>query len=225
MVLDRCVTRRRREIGEGFEAIVSNRQRTRNMEFLRWLQDSGFAVSIKESAVLYEIPLVLHAIGMAALVGFSTAVYLRILGFASRLPLAPMEQFFPIMYAGFWVNAISGVVLFSIYPIKAVSNPGFFVKMGGVVLAVVCLRRVKREVFGNPASLDSSAVPTKGKILAGAGLFVWLVTITAGRLMAYHGITGVERDSALAVLVVTAVMLLAGYAVARGLGSSETQQM
>ena len=191
------------------------------MEFFRWLQDSGVAVSIKESAVLYEIPLVLHAIGMATLVGLSTAVYLRILGFASSLPLAPMEEFFPIMYAGFWVNAISGLVLFGIYPIKAVTNPGFFIKMGGIVLAVVCLRRVKRQVFGNPASLDTSPVPTKDKILAGTGLFVWLVTITAGRMMAYHGITGVERDSSLAVLVVTVVMLLAGYAVARRLGSSE----
>jgi hypothetical protein len=188
------------------------------MEFLAWLEHSGFAMTVKQSAVLYEIPLVLHAIGMAALVGLSTAVYLRILGFGSSLPLAPMEQFFPIMYAGFWVNALSGVVLFSLYPIKAVTNPGFFIKMSGVVLAVVCLRRIKRQVFGHPAVLDTRPVPTRDKILAGTSLFVWLATITAGRLMAYHGIAGVEWATAFAVLVVTVMLVLAGFAAARILG-------
>ena len=191
------------------------------MEFFVWLEHSSVAISIKESAVLYELPLVLHAIGMAALVGLSTAVYLRILGVASRLPLAPMEQFFPLMYAGFWINAISGVVLFSIYPVKAVRNPGFFIKMGGVVLAVLCLRRIKRKVFGNPANLGTTPVPTKDKVLAATALLVWLVTITAGRLMAYHGIANVERQSSLAVLAVTSVLLLAGYAVSLRSGSSE----
>ena len=188
------------------------------MEFLVWLEHSGFAMTVKQNAVLYELPLVLHAIGMALLVGFSTAVYLRILGFASSLPLAPMEEFFPIMYAGFWINAISGFVLFSLYPIKAMTNPGFFIKMGGVVLAVVCLRRIKRQVFGNPAVLDTRPVPREDKVLAGTALFVWLATITAGRLMAYHGIAGVEWAAAFAVSVVTLMLVLAGFIVARVVG-------
>ena len=190
------------------------------MEFLTWLEHSGFAMTIKQNAVLYELPLVLHAIGMALLVGFSTAVYLRILGFASSLPLAPMEQFFPVMYAGFWVNATSGLVLFSLYPIKAVSNPGFFIKMGGVVLAVVCLRRIKRQVFGNPALLGTTPAPLPDRILAGTALFVWLATITAGRLMAYHGIAGVEWASAFAVSVVTIVLACAGFVAARLYGAN-----
>jgi hypothetical protein len=93
------------------------------MECLTWLEHSGFAMTIKQSTVLYELPLVLHAIGMAILVGFSTAVYVRILGLASSVPLAPLERFFPVMYAGFWINAASGVLLFILYPIKAVTNP------------------------------------------------------------------------------------------------------
>jgi hypothetical protein len=68
-----------------------------DVEYLNWLEHSSVAMTIKQNAVLYELPLVLHAIGMALLVGFSTAVYLRILGCATSLPLAPMEQFFPVM--------------------------------------------------------------------------------------------------------------------------------
>ena len=162
---------------------------------------------------------------MAILVGLSTAVYLRILGFASSVPLAPLERFFPVMYAGFWINATSGVLLFSLYPIKAVTNPGFFIKMGGVVLAVVCLRRIKRQVFGNPAVLDTRPVPTADKVLAGTALFVWLATITAGRLMAYHGIAGVEWAAAFAVSVVAVTLVLAGFAAARILGGSRPSHM
>jgi hypothetical protein len=195
------------------------------MQFLVWLEHSGFAMTVKQSSVLYEIPLVLHAIGMAILVGLSAAVYLRILGFASSLPLGPMEGFFPFMYAGFWINAASGVVLFSLYPIKAVTNPGFFIKMGGVLLAVVCLRRIKRQVFGNPAVLDTRPVPSGDKVLAGTALFVWLATITAGRLMAYHGIAGVEWAAAFAVSVVAVMLVLAGLVVARILGGSRPSQV
>jgi len=190
------------------------------MEFFSWLENSGFATWVREGAFLwaYDIFLTCHAVGMAALVGLSAAVDLRILGVAPRLPLGPMERFFPLMYAAFWVNAISGVVLFIAYPIKAVTNPGFYIKMGGVVLAVVCIRRIKRQVFGNPVNLGTRPVPMNGRILAGASLLIWVGTITAGRLMAYHDIAGVERQTSLAMFVATVVMLLGGYAVTRPSG-------
>jgi hypothetical protein len=197
------------------------------MDFFAWLEQSGFAMWIKQSDSLlgYDLYLTCHAIGMAILVGLSAAVALRILGFAPRLPLGPMEGFFPLMFAGFWVNAVSGAVLLITYPVKAVTNPGFYIKMGGVVLAVVCLRRLKRQVFGNPVGLDTRPVPMNGKILAGTLIFIWVGTITAGRLMAYHGIADVEWETSLAMLVVTGVMLLTGYAAAALWGWSKPSQV
>lgn len=198
------------------------------MEFFAWLEDSTFSTWIKESSSVWPYDLLClssHAIGMAVLVGLSVAVALRILGFAPSLPLAPMERFFPLMYAGFLVNAVSGTGLFIAYPVRAVANPVFYIKMGGVVLALVCLRRIRREVFGNPASLGTRPVPMNGKILAGALLFIWMGTIATGRLMAYDGVAGVEGGTALAVLIVTVVMLLAGYAAVRLLGWSQPSQV
>ena len=96
------------------------------MEFFAWLEHSGFSMWIKQSESIWPFDLLClssHAIGMAILVGLSSAVALRILGFAPRLPLAPMEELFPLMYTGFWINAVSGAVLFSVYPVKAVTNP------------------------------------------------------------------------------------------------------
>ena len=190
------------------------------METLVWLENSGLGTWVRESPSLFAYSglISLHAFGLAFAAGVSAAIALRILGVAPRLPLGPMERFFPLMYAGFWVNAISGVVLFIAYPIKAVTNPGFYIKMGGVVLAVVCIRRIKRQVFGNPVNLGTRPVPMNGRILAGASLLIWVGTITAGRLMAYHDIAGVERQTSLAMFVATVVMLLGGYAVTRPSG-------
>ena len=86
------------------------------MEFFTWLDGSGFAIWIREwqAGWAYDVFLTAHSVGMGVLVGLSSAVYLRVLGFAPSLPLAPMERFFPLMYAGFWVNAISGVFFLSV---------------------------------------------------------------------------------------------------------------
>jgi len=183
------------------------------VEFFHWLQDSSFATWLREADVLwaYDLYLTSHAIGMAAVVGLSVAVALRILGFAPSLPLAPMEKYFPFMFAGFWLNFGSGIVLFVAYPVRAVTNPGFYIKMTGVALAVLCIRRIRRQVFGDPACLGTKPVPMNGKILASTLLFIWWGTILAGRLMAYHEVANVERATSFAVLTATVVMLLAGF--------------
>ena len=38
---------------------------------------------------------------------------LRLLGVARSIPLAPLRGLFPVMYVGFWVDALSGLALLS----------------------------------------------------------------------------------------------------------------
>ena len=187
------------------------------MTFFDWLEHSPFSMWVKDPDTLfgYDMYLSAHAIGMGILVGLSAAVALRILGFAPRVPLGPMEKFFPVMLAGLWINAVSGVVLFVVYPLKPISNPGFYVKLGLIVAAVVCLRRIRHQVFGNPACRGTEPVPADGKILAGALLLIWLGAILAGRLMAYHGIANVEWQVPVAMALVVPSMLLVGWLASR----------
>jgi hypothetical protein len=193
------------------------------MEFLAWLESTSFPTWIRESPSVwgYDFVLSSHAIGMAAVVGLSAGVALRILGFAPGLPLAPMRKFFPFMIAGFWISVVSGAVLFAAYPVKAITNPGFFIKMGGIAVALVCLRRIMYQVYaaqaaGTPVSADARFAPTNGRVAAGTLLFSWWVTITAGRLMAYHDIENVEWEASLAIALVSAA-LLAGFLAVRSL--------
>ena len=55
--------------------------------------------------------LTLHTTGMGILVGFNWALDLRLLGVARQIPVLAMEKFFKVMWIGFWLNLITGIVL------------------------------------------------------------------------------------------------------------------
>jgi len=141
----------------------------------------------------YPTILFLHTIGLGLVAGISGAIDLRILGVAERMPLAPMEDFFPLMWAGFWINAISGTVRLMADATTKLGNPVFYVKMGFIALAVINIFVLRKQVFRDPL-LDKRPVPMNGKILALTSLTLWIGSITAGRLMAYLGpVSGLSK--------------------------------
>jgi hypothetical protein len=158
------------------------------MDFLLRLEQSGFSTWIRESSSLFAFPgvLLLHTIGMGVVVGINAGIDLRILGIAPALPLAPMERFLPILWAGFWVNAATGVILVVADATTKLSNPDFYVKMIFIALAVINLRMLRNRVFRDPL-IDKEPLSTNAKVLAVTSLIFWLGAITAGRLMAYVG--------------------------------------
>ena len=186
------------------------------MEMLQAIEASSFSMWVKESSTAYVAVLAFHTIGLVFLVGISGATAMRILGVARSMPLEPMEDFFPLMYVGFWINAVTGMVLLSLYPTKFFVDATLYIKLGAVTLAIVIIRKFQAHVFGEGANLDTAAGSKKAKMLAGTLLAVWLIATTAGRLMAYTLPT--KLQTAAAVLVVAVVVLLIGYFVGRGLG-------
>lgn len=156
------------------------------MEFLAWVESTAFSTWIRESPSMFAFPgfLVLHAIGMGFLAGTNAALDLRILGFASGIPVSLMEKFFPVMWFGFVVNAVSGVLLLIAYPTKALTNPVFYLKLGCIAAGLALAFRLRRTVIRNPAS-ESAAVSLNGRLCAVFSLGLWAIAITAGRFLAY----------------------------------------
>ena len=156
------------------------------MDFLSSLEQSGFSTWMKESPSVWAYPTVLflHTVGLGFLVGTSMAIDLRILGFSPNLPLQPMKRFFPVMWAGFWINAASGVVLMVIDATSMLVNPLFYIKLACIALAVISGRLIWNQVFLSPVDKDAP-IGTGSRLLAGASLFFWIAAITAGRLTAY----------------------------------------
>jgi hypothetical protein len=130
------------------------------MEILTAIHDTGFATWVRESPSLFAFTgiLFLHAVGLAFAVGVSAAIDLRILGVAPNLPLAPMEKLFPVIWVGFWINVLSGVPLLMANAEQDLINLTFYAKMLFIALAVVSVRMVRHQVFGDMAT--QPAVPT-----------------------------------------------------------------
>ena len=157
------------------------------MQFLTYLEQTGFSIWVRESRSLLSYPgiLLLHTYGMAIVVGLIAGIDLRILGFAPALPLAPMRKLLPIMWVAFWLNAATGTILMVVDATTKLRNPDFFVKMGFILVAVIVQRLIEKRVFRAP-HVDAP-LTTNARLLAATSLVCWLGAITAGRLLAYVG--------------------------------------
>ena len=153
--------------------------------FLETLERSGLSTWIRESesAFAYYFVLVIHNIGLALLVGASGVLGARLLGFVPELPLAPLRRYFRFVWAGFWLNVVSGVFLLIAYPTKALTNPVFYIKLIFIAAGVVVLKRIERQLPRDVTARD--AVPAMPRSLAVWMRGLWLAVLTAGRALAY----------------------------------------
>ena len=84
-------------------------------DMLTALENSSFSEWLLGSPSLWAYPtvLTLHTLGLGVLVGANWALDLRLLGVAPGIPLRALEKLFRWMWIGFWINAVSGVMLFA----------------------------------------------------------------------------------------------------------------
>jgi len=155
-------------------------------DIFRAIEATGLSVWIRESDSWFSFWLILsvHAIGMGVLVGASVLIGLRILGLAPDLPLAPLKRFYTFIWAGFWMQVASGLLLLIAYPTKSLTNPLFYLKLTLIGLALASMQMLRNRVFADP-SLNEATMMTRGRIFAIWALVFWVAAVTAGRLLAY----------------------------------------
>ena len=156
------------------------------MSFLLWLESTRIATFIRESVSLLGYPTftTAHTLGMGIIVGTSSVVALRLLGFAPTLPLAPLKKLFPTMWFGFALNLLSGTGMTMAAATKLVPHPLWIAKMTCVLAAVAVLRVLQVRVFRDP-EVGTKPLDTSTKVLAGSLLGLWLLGMITGRLIAY----------------------------------------
>jgi hypothetical protein len=161
------------------------------MDLLQSIESSGFSQWVKQSGSLWAFPgiLLMHTYGMAVLVGIIAGIDLRILGLMPAVPVAPLRRLMPLVWAAFWVNAVTGTMLLAADATSKMRNLDFGIKMAFIVLAVITQRVIQKRVFSDP-DLDRQPFSSNAKMLAAASLVCWLGAITAGRLLAYVGNPG-----------------------------------
>jgi hypothetical protein len=159
------------------------------METLLSIENSGFGTWMRESSSLFAFPmfLFLHTLGMSMVAGGATIINFALLGlWPKNAPVKPLEKFYPLLWTGFWLNAITGVSIFTKDASTYGRNPDFYVKLLFVFAGVALLTVMRRKVFHDP-QVDNGPMPARAKMLAWASLLCWFAAIVSGRLIAYVG--------------------------------------
>jgi hypothetical protein len=166
-------------------------------ELLNSIEQSGLSSWLRgsDSWFGFYFVLLVHTLGLALLVGSNVVVDACILGIAPGLPLESLKRLFGVMWVGFGLNVASGLLLLVAYPTKSFTNPVFYVKLTLITLAMITTQRIKTQVFNG--RLTEPEMMGKGKSMAKWSLALWIMSITAGRLLAYtytyvlYGVTAV----------------------------------
>ena len=154
-----------------------------------WLGNTPWSVALHESRYAFLVVLTVHVLTLAVFVGTAMMIDLRLLGVTMRrVPVSEvMERLVPWSGAGLLLMLTSGALLFYAAPLVRYQNIFFRLKMAALVLALLNAWLFRRTVYRRIADWDRDPVPPRQARLAGAlSLVLWVIIITAGRMMAYQ---------------------------------------
>lgn len=162
------------------------------MELLAWIKNLPFSAAIAASDSIwwgYAWWLFVHALGMGLTAGIAFIVCLRVLGVGRQIPLSSFRVLFRVFWMGFYVNLLSGVILFMTDATGIARVWELYAKLACLGLALGLLSRLRRFIDSDQSD---GPIPPRARTLAYASILLWLAVITSGRLIAY----AVEANSA-----------------------------
>ncbi len=154
-----------------------------------WLENTSFAIALKESTYLFPVVEGSHLLGMSVSVGLILLLDMRLLGLAFRTePVSRMmRQVAPWMLAGFGLVFVTGLSLFAANATAAYVNWFFRLKLAFVAVAGANALYYQVVYFPKMASWDTSShVPLGPRVAATLSLVSWALVIAFGRTMAYE---------------------------------------
>ena len=154
------------------------------MEVLEALPGTAVSQFILGSTYAYYGLLAVHALGMAAVVGGSIFLSLRVLGYARGVALSALELLTSIAGWGFVANAASGILLFTTNADKLTTLWTFQIKIISILLGGLTLWVMWREVAPHKSEPEYN-YDLKAKIAALLTITLWSSAIVSGRYIAY----------------------------------------
>jgi hypothetical protein len=158
-------------------------------ELFEWLGNTPWSIALHESRYAFLVVLTIHVLTLSVFVGTALMIDLRLLGVTMmRVPASQViARLVPWSAAGLILMMTSGALLFYAAPLVRYQNVFFRMKMATLVLALLNAWLFHRTVYRRIADWDRDAVPPRAARLAGGlSLVLWVVIITAGRMMAYQ---------------------------------------
>jgi hypothetical protein len=156
-------------------------------EVLQELENSAWAVTIRQSAWLYPALEVVHLVGMVLLAGAAFLFDLRLLGFGRELPVKALaNHLLSWSRRGLLLVVPSGALLFITDAQALAFAPTFWLKMTLLVLAGLNALVFHQYTFASAATWNTNiTAPRAAKATAAFSVVLWLGIIICGRWLAY----------------------------------------
>ena len=157
------------------------------LAFCKWLEQTAVGASVRQSLWLFPAVETAHLLGMAALLGSIALLDLRLVGLAMRgEPVSRLlRRILPWAWAGFAVQVITGLLLFSSEASKMYVNPAFRLKMLLIALAGVHALIFQVAARGRMTAWDNGPTPLPAKIAGLVSLLLWMGVVAAGRWIGF----------------------------------------
>ncbi|MBA2563525.1 MAG: hypothetical protein H0V14_11560 [Chitinophagaceae bacterium] len=154
---------------------------------LQWLEDTSWAVAIRQSIWLYPALEIVHIAGIVLLVGPAFMFDLRLLGFSKNLSVSALAGYLlSWSKRGLLLIIPSGILLFITNAATLGYDPVFGLKMLLLAVAGINALIFHRINFASVSAGNENAdVPANGKAAAIVSIITWLAIIACGRLLAY----------------------------------------
>lgn len=154
------------------------------VDFSNWLAGSPLPSLVTGHDWLVPAIQVLHILAVAAVVLASAHIHLRTLGvLESDVAIDDVaRRFLPLLWGALGVLAFTGILLIASEPIRAIFRAVFWVKLA-LATAASLATWAQRPLALNAGG--SASVAGGQKALAVAAMIFWVLTIYAGRWIAY----------------------------------------
>ena len=150
--------------------------------------DSRLTAWIQATYWIWPVLEITHFVGLSLLLGGLIIIDLRLAGHFKAMPLLATHQLLPLVFIGFGLNLLTGILFFYGDPMRYSINIGFQIKMVLVLLAGLnalfyYLKLHPVISSWNPANPS----PALAKFVAYSSLVIWSGVLLSGRLIPYVG--------------------------------------
>jgi len=154
---------------------------------LEWIEQSPFAVAMRQELWLYPSVEILHILGFVTLVGSVAMLDLRLLGVSRELPVRHLARhLLPWTWGALLVIVPTGSLMFMAHATEFVDNTAFLLKLTLIVAAVLNAAAFHLGPFRSVADWNVRVpIPPRAKVHAALSLLLWAGVIACGRLLAY----------------------------------------
>ena len=155
--------------------------------WLQWLQNSSWAVGVRQSLWLYPAIEIIHITGIVLVAGGAIFFDLRLLGMSRKIAVSDMARHLLTWSKRGLILAVpSGILLFITNPETLGHDPTFHTKL--ILLALAGINAWVFHAFVYRLNEQPTRVSSwykSGKANAVCSILLWLSIIACGRLLAY----------------------------------------